>query len=132
MKEDGTARLSEENRNELQAFWRAHIQGWRDSTLNHRECCEAYGLPLKRFGNWRAKFRDEDPRLTDKLLFQRGGASKHMLMPMRSEAGSPYVPCLTSAPDGETQGFDQRRISGSSKPVWSKDETEIRNIEGRR
>ncbi len=27
-------------------------------------------------------------------------------------------------------GFEQRRISGSSKPLWSEDEQEIRNIEG--
>jgi len=59
-------RVSETKRNELDAFWRAHIRGWRDSTLNQREYCEAHGLPLKRFGNWRAKFRHEDPRLTGK------------------------------------------------------------------
>jgi hypothetical protein len=57
MKEVSMPRLSEEKRNELEAFWRAQIQGWRDSTLNQREYCEAHGLPLKRFGNWRAKFR---------------------------------------------------------------------------
>ena len=40
--------------------------------------------------------------------------------------------CLTSAPTGQIYGFEQRRISGSSKPIWSEDEQEIRNIEGRR
>jgi hypothetical protein len=39
---------------------------------------------------------------------------------------------LTSAPSGQIYGFEQRRISGSSKPLWSEDEQEIRNIERRR
>ncbi len=107
------ARLSEEKRNELEAFWRAHIQGWRDSTLNQREYCEAHGLPLKRFGNWRAKFRHEDPRLTGKLLYRRGGASEHMLKPMRSEAGSPYIPSGRTGDAGRRRNFgtaDKRRI----------------------
>ena len=40
---------------ELEAFWRSHHEAWRRSDLNQREYCEAHGLPLKRFGNWRAK-----------------------------------------------------------------------------
>jgi len=36
--------------------------------------------------------------------------------------------CLTSALPGQILGFEQRRISGSSKPLWSEDEQEIRNI----
>ncbi|MBR2536528.1 MAG: hypothetical protein IKE66_10695 [Hyphomicrobium sp.] len=43
----------------LEAFWRAHLKGWRDSNLNQREYCELHGLPLKRFGNWRAEFKYE-------------------------------------------------------------------------
>ena len=39
--------------------------------------------------------------------------------------------CLTSASTGQIWGVEQRRISGSSKPLWSEDEQEIRNIEGR-
>ena len=42
-----------------------------------------------------------------------------------------YGECLTSASTGQIWGFEQRRISGSSKPLWSEDEQEIRNIEGR-
>ncbi len=38
--------------------------------------------------------------------------------------------CLTSAPTGQIPGFERRRISGSSQPLWSEDEQEIRNIEG--
>ena len=39
--------------------------------------------------------------------------------------------CLTSAPTGQFFEFEQRRVSGSSKPLWSEDEREIPNIEGR-
>ncbi len=31
---------------ELETFWRAHLAGWRQSSLNQREYCEAHGLPL--------------------------------------------------------------------------------------
>ena len=40
-----------------EAFWRAHHEAWRRSDLNQREYCEAQGLPLKAFGNWRARFK---------------------------------------------------------------------------
>ena len=36
-----------------EAFWRAHHEAWVQSELNQREYCEAYGIPLKAFGNWR-------------------------------------------------------------------------------
>ena len=49
---------------ELESFWWAHLDGWRRSELNQREYCELHGLPLKRFGNWRAKFKHEDPAPT--------------------------------------------------------------------
>jgi hypothetical protein len=39
------------------AFWRAHHEVWQQSDLNQREYCEAHGLSLKAFGNWRAKFK---------------------------------------------------------------------------
>jgi hypothetical protein len=39
-----------------EAFWRAHHEAWKQSALNQREYCEAQGIPLKAFGNWRAKF----------------------------------------------------------------------------
>jgi transposase-like protein len=71
------SRWSEESRPEREAFWRSHLEGWRRSELNQREYCEAHGLPLKRFGNWRTKFKQEDaaPR---KLLYRRGGGLSHM------------------------------------------------------
>ncbi len=54
-------RMKATKRAELETFWRAHLEGWRQSALNQREYCEAHGLPLKRFGNWRAKFRHGGP-----------------------------------------------------------------------
>jgi hypothetical protein len=38
-----------------EAFWRAHHEAWRCSELNQREYCEAQGIPLKAFGNWRGE-----------------------------------------------------------------------------
>ena len=58
-----------------QAFWRAHHEAWKRSDLNQREYCEAQGLSLKAFGNWRAKFKAEPEAPVRKLLYRRGGAS---------------------------------------------------------
>ena len=106
-------RLREQRRNELEVFWRAHIQGWRESSLNQREYCEAHGLPLKRFGNWRAELRNEVPRPNGRLLYRRGGGSEHRLEHMRSDAGSPYIPSGRSAADCRRRNFgkaDKQRI----------------------
>ena len=48
-----------------EAFWRAHHEAWRRSELNQREYCEAQGISLKAFGNWRAKFKAEAIRQTE-------------------------------------------------------------------
>ncbi len=50
-------------------FWRAHHEAWRRSDLNQREYCEAQDIPLKAFGNWRAKFKAEPQPQTRKLLY---------------------------------------------------------------
>src|SRR5258707_9267900 len=42
-----------------EAFWRKHHEAWQQSALNQREYCEAQGIPLKAFGNWRAKVKAE-------------------------------------------------------------------------
>ena len=52
-----------------EAFWRAHHEAWRQSEFNQREYCEAYGIPLKAFGNWRAKFKAEPKPPALKLLY---------------------------------------------------------------
>jgi hypothetical protein len=66
-----------------EAFWRAHHEAWRRSELNQREYCEAQGIPLKAFGNWRAKFKAEpqpparkSPLKPESLARIRSGTSK--------------------------------------------------------
>jgi leucyl-tRNA synthetase len=71
-------RLKSEKSAELEAFWRSHHEGWVSSSLNQREYCETHGLPLKRFGNWRAKFKDEAAAAQKGLLYRRGGGLSHM------------------------------------------------------
>jgi hypothetical protein len=58
-----------------EAFWRAHHEAWQQSALNQREYCEAHGIPLKAFGNWRAKFKAEPQPPVRKLLYRRRGLS---------------------------------------------------------
>jgi transposase-like protein len=98
---------------ELEAFWRSHLEGWRRSELNQREYCEAHGLPLKRFGNWRAKFKQEDeaPR---KLLYRRSGGLSHMTKRashMTNGVGLP-VPGVTTGATGRRSfsEAEKRRI----------------------
>jgi hypothetical protein len=57
------------------AFWRAHHEAWVQSELNQREYCEAYGIPLKAFGNWRVKFKAEPQTPPRKVLYRRGRLS---------------------------------------------------------
>ena len=54
-----------------EAFWRSHNEAWRRSELNHREYCEAQGISLKAFGNWRAKFKAEPQLPALRLLYRR-------------------------------------------------------------
>jgi hypothetical protein len=58
-----------------EAFWRAHHEAWQQSELNQREYCEALGIPLKAFGNWRARFKAEPQPPSPKLLYRRHGLS---------------------------------------------------------
>ncbi|MCZ6592478.1 MAG: hypothetical protein O7B98_15250, partial [Alphaproteobacteria bacterium] len=84
--------------------------------MNQREYCAAHGLPLKRFGNWRAKFKHEEPASAGKLLYRRGGGLKHMSEHMLKEiasAPSNYIPSARSTPPGGRRNFsaaDKRRI----------------------
>jgi hypothetical protein len=58
-----------------EAFWPKHHEAWQQSALNQREYCEAHGIPLKAFGNWRAKFKAEPQLPVRKLLYRRRGFS---------------------------------------------------------
>ncbi len=54
-----------------EAFWRKHHEAWQQSALNQREYCEAHWIPLKAFGNWRAKFKAEPQLPAPKLSYRR-------------------------------------------------------------
>ncbi len=109
-------RLKAEKRAEMESFWRAHLEGWRRSDLNQREYCELHGLPLKRFGNWRATLRHEEPASASKLLYRRGGGLKHMSKHMPKETPSTpsgYIPSARSGGSGRRRNFseaDKKRI----------------------
>src|SRR5262249_61892434 len=93
-----------------ESFWRAHHESWRQSDLNQREYCEAQGLSLKAFGNWRGKVKAEPQPPPRKLLYPRGALShraghtlNHNLDPMTY--GSPGPPLIVPpAPDGPRGG----------------------------
>ena len=108
-------RLKPEKSAELEAFWRAHHDGWVGSSLNQREYCEAHGLPLKRFGNWRAKFKDEEVAARRDLLYRRGGLS-HMPSHMTDRDNEPistgYIPSGKGLPEVRRnfRRSDKRRI----------------------
>ena len=108
---------------ELEAFWRSHHEAWRRSDLNQREYCEAHGLPLKRFGNWRAKFKQE-PAAPQKLLYRRSGGVSHMTKKashMTNGVGVP-VPGVTTGATGRRSfsEMEKRRIvDETSQPGMS-------------
>jgi hypothetical protein len=58
-----------------EAFWQARHEAWKRSDLNQRQYCEAQGIPLKAFGNWRAKFKAEPQPPVRKLIYRRQGLS---------------------------------------------------------
>ncbi len=109
-------RMTAGKRSELESFWRAHLEGWRRSELNQREYCELHGLPLKRFGNWRATLKHEEPASAGKLLYRRGGGLKHMSKHMLKEIPSTpsgHIPSARSGGPGRRRNFseaDKRRI----------------------
>ncbi len=109
-------RMTAGKRSELESFWRAHLVGWRRSELNQREYCELHGLPLKRFGNWRATLKHEESASAGKLLYRRGGGLSHMTSHMTKgavPAPASHIPSTRSAPPGKRRRFseaDKRRI----------------------
>jgi hypothetical protein len=93
--------MADENRTwrrQDKSFWRAHHEAWKRSDLNQRQYCEAEGIPLKAFGNWRTKFKAEPRPLERKLLYRRRGLShslSHTLSP-----GPSHVTYPSSRPEG--------------------------------
>lgn len=95
-----------------ETFWRAHHEAWRRSDLNQREYCEAHGIPLKAFGNWRARFKAEPQPPERKLLYRRRGLShtlSHSLSHMTYEPG-PIVPPPREGYRRRFSEADRRRI----------------------
>jgi hypothetical protein len=99
-------------------LWRAHHDAWCRSDLNQRQYCEAHGIPLKAFGNWRAKFKAEPQPPARKLLYRRGGLShclshslshglshtlSHVTYPSLDQSG-PIVPPVR---DGHRRRFSE-------------------------
>jgi Transposase len=101
------------------AYDRAQHEAWRQSDLNQREYCEAHGLSLKAFGNWRAKFKAESQPPPRKLLYRRGGLShrlshalSHSVSHMTNGLPEPAL-IIPPARDGHRRSFseaDKRRI----------------------
>jgi len=102
-----------------EAFWRTHHEAWHQSDLNQREYCEAHGLSLKAFGNWRAKFKAEPQPPPRKRLYRRGALShtlghilSHSLSHMTNGSAEPTL-VVPPARDGHRRAFseaDKRRI----------------------
>ena len=104
-----------------EAFWRAHHEAWQRSDLNQREYCAAQNIPLKAFGNWRAKFKAEPQPWAPKLLYRRGGLShtlshtlSHSLSHMTYPSSAPMLDLIVlPAREGHRRRFseaDRRRI----------------------
>jgi transposase len=107
-----------------EAFWRAHHEAWKRSDLNQRQYCEAQGIPLKAFGNWRARFKAEPQPAVRKLLYRRGGLShtlrhslshpfSHPLSHGTYPSSLPPAPIVPPAREGHRRRFsdaDKRRI----------------------
>lgn len=57
--------------------------------MNQRQYCEAEDIPLKAFGNWRAKFKAEPQPPERKLLYRRRGLSPPFSPPLSPTLSHP-------------------------------------------
>jgi hypothetical protein len=119
------ARLSRDKHTELESFWRFHHDEWSRGRLNQREYCELHGLPLKRFGNWRAQLKGEVKVRKPGLLYRRGGLG-HMASHMSDKdigTMSPgYIPSVRATPEARRSFSlaDKKRIvAETEKPGTS-------------
>jgi hypothetical protein len=110
--------MAEERRSRArygESFWRAHHEAWKRSDLNQREYCEAQGIPLKAFGNWRAKFKCEPQPTACRLLYRRDGLShtlSHSLSHTLSHLTYPSSASVVLPPrDGHRRRFSERERS---------------------
>jgi len=99
-----------------EAFWRAHHEAWKRSDLNQRLYCEAQSIPLKAFGNWRARFKAEPQAPERKLLYRRHGLShrlSHTLSHVAYPSSRLEAPVVPPPREGHRRRFsqaDKRRI----------------------
>jgi hypothetical protein len=103
-----------------EAFWRTHHEAWKRSDLNQRQYCEAQGIPLKAFGNWRAKFKAEPQPPVRKLLYRRGELNHTLSHPLShplshvtypsSQLEGPVVPPPREGHRRRFNEADKRRI----------------------
>ena len=103
----------------LRTFWRAHFTTWRASDLNQREYCEAHGLSLKQFGNWRAEFKYDEVVVERKALWRRGARVSHATSHAASHVTKPIVRApvapMTPATVAAETSFALRRRTFSRK-----------------
>jgi len=113
-----------------EAFWRAHHEAWKRSDLNQRQYCEAEGIPLKAFGNWRSKFKAEPQPPEPKLLYRRRGLSppfspglspplSPLLSPRTYPSSSAAGPIVPAPREGHRRRFsdaDRREATAAACP----------------
>jgi len=94
------------------------MDGWRRSDLNQREYCEANGLSLKSFGNWRAQLNYEDTVTDRKARWRRrpklGPMTSPMTNPMTEETEPPLLEA-TAPPLVVARSGRRRRFSEAAK-----------------
>src|SRR5260370_29726864 len=96
-----------------EAFWRAHHEVWVQSELNQREYCEAYGILLKAFGNWRAKFKAEPGLPERQVLYRRRGLSHALSHGLSHGLSHDLRPTIAPAREGRRRKFseaDKRQV----------------------
>ena len=98
-----------------EAFWRAHHEAWKRSELNQREYCESQDLPLKAFGNWRAKFKAEPQPAARKLLYRRGASHSRGHTPSHSLSHATYPSFVPSPIVLPTRAGHRRRFSEADR-----------------
>ena len=99
-----------------EAFWRAHHEAWKRSDLNQRQDCEAEGIPLKAFGNWRSTFKAEPQPPEHKLLYRRRNLSHPLSPPLSHPLSHPvsHVAYPSSSPGGPIVPRPREGIGGGS------------------
>ena len=107
-----------------EVFWRAHHEAWKRSDLNQRQYCEAEGIPLKAFGNWRVIFKAEPQPPERKLLYRRRGLS-HPLSPPLSHPLSHLLSHVAYASSSATGPIVPRPREGHRRRFSTADKHRI-------